>query len=1669
MAEEAAPAATTAEVTSIEAAPTSPQTSTTACPTHPTLTTTSTLGTAASAEQDNQNVSRDWQNHPAAAPAVPAAEVPVTPANVTATAETTPAATANTAGEATPPLAPSVILRSEHSGSRSYPVARSIVTLVRGAVDHLADHFHEQLHFNEDQSGNTATRRNIPIECLSIRSEGEMPSSSSLPNMMHAIPTAALDSVRSVPATASAYNQHFHHHHHPHFPPSTLQPPTASVMNRENDHNNSEQYYGNMLENDQIADFVLIDGDLVALPPAYYPPNEQERLGLEEYHRDQDFLAQNSCQPKPVRRGVRGLRKRVRKWMRKSDKKDKGNKSTTDSINNNNNNKHSTSSTGLVASSRPVDDSGVFSFTGTSNNSPNISTCETSETNLVATTAAAAAAAAASSTSAAAAAVVAGKKSPKRDKSPHRGWKLKKKKSKASWRYNKELSKHKKDPPPGALNSDQIPQQQAEHGIAAAATESTPFLPAPPAQAAGQQRLQQQQQQQQSLHHQRLQSIYGQQYQQPHQAAYAYDALSAQSPPPPALPPMSGPPTPQESVQASFVCNADMLEAGVLEATTCAEAYIWDDKKDEPAYSVLPANADFKVDKAEAPDVDYMMKIAETSWNDRDDDDTGEELDGLAPPSFAALAPHPQGKSSGMSCPLSSAKASDELVHNDVLKVVMVGAPNADKSLLARAIRQSNKKPKRRATLGVDVHSWTPDMGGQEQIKFSFWDVQGSSRDDAIADFGADPEIQSLFFSSNALYVLVWDLAAENMKTYGRDLLQKQLDRQDDDSDSDDDEDEEEDNEFLYEEAKRQADMALQADIEKRVLLWVNVVARKGPGSSILPVAVIPETMNTVEAKRRCELMQNMLEHHSLRFQGDATAPKLLIGMENIMCVNLENMEGIAELQATLIAIAADEAVFSNVGTPVSRAVVIVQETIRRLKENHKLVLVDHLMGELGRHVLSYNEVIEALFFLADIGELLYFGKDQDELLSRYIILSRKWFVSALSCILRNDLKRELAETRRFMNMQCIYSNHQFPENPVIQSLMGTGESSCPLLSSSDTNMLWLSMQFMREAADQSSQLNENSTSPSTIFAFLERLLVQSGVFLPLQVSHSIDEPEVYFVPCLMETAENKSDLWSFKSNEGWMTTLCHSWLFRDGAPSDLMEHITVGLVRNLHEFSRTFSAVGAGNSKSPPHRTTSFPLVRSGAAEFLRAHETEAVGSIKIHQIMCWQSAFLVKIGCIFADTDTGDLKESFVEIFVTLVDMSSNYCVASDAMRPTMQRLVASGKGQAGHHGTKLWKGGFEVVLKSVQTTLGDFSNIDRQVVCPECLAHSQPRHASTWGWDSIMAAAQSGSSIVRCMRGHRVDSNIICGIAKRQEVSSGNEQIGRSIKPVPELLNSVVLVGLWDADRKEVRNVGSGFIADKRLGLVVTAAHVLFNMEEGRSFGAPYFGIKNAKVVIGVIAEGGHNAVYRYFAEILADDVYAVDACVVRLTSKFVTDIDGDLLQQDETALSHTPLNLEAIQAESLRSLKTTTRFELEESVRILGYNQGGEGVLEQGKHINRSADFAKGYIVKKFIAPVPMWDDDSSHSSEASTKSQGFVPREEIVVIVPTISGHSGGPCVNNDGKVIGILSRADPGERQRCYLVPASEIKVWHCCMERKLLFLASFFGDTYPCTLLTSV
>jgi hypothetical protein len=1098
------------------------------------------------------------------------------------------------------------------------------------------------------------------------------------------------------------------------------------------------------------------------------------------------------------------------------------------------------------------------------------------------------------------------------------------------------------------------------------------------------------------------------------------------------------------AAEASFVGNADscFVEAGVLpDSVAATEYYIedrlddydkFDDKKawyDDPyVRSMVPRDADLKVDKQDAPSVDLMLREAGRFAEDLED--SAQDTPMVLP----RMKMGPKGKSDGESVPLSMATSKDTLVHNDILKLVLVGANNVDKSGLARKLRKSTKKHRPRNTLAVDVHSWMPPNA--DDVKFTVWDVQGaasSSDDPYSSNFGAHPGTQSLFFSDRSLYLLVWDMAASNPKTFRKVCSSLK----NDDSESDDSDDEDQDlNDYMREEANRQADRALQTDIEDRVLSWLDTVARRGIHSAVLPIALVPPDLSPEEAKRRCDDMQALIMDHTERkFPEGLVPPKVLSGGETVICVSLSTNMGLDYLEELILDIATDasHSVFDHVGTAVPHGTVEVLETVRRLKDNsNKLVLVDHLMAELPSGInLSADAVMQSLHFLASIGEVLYYG-GVDEMLNHYVILSRKWLVSALSCILRNDLKRELSETRRFMNMQCLYSDQQFPESHVTQTFCSNA-SSCPVVSSQDTQMLWQSMSFMREAADRSSQLSENSTTASTMFSFLEHLLVHTGVFLPLNIDRFASSDATYFVPSLLSKASAK-DVWTYKSSESWMTTLCHSWLFRDGVPVGLIEHITVALLRGLYEFSHAISATEDSSNNqihAPPVRSQTFPFGQNSLTEFIDNHgDGEPIGHIKIHQIVCWKNSVLIKIGRVFSDCNS--LRESFVEVFVALTDQSSPHAVASDAMRSNMQRLVVSGKGQVGHHGRKLWKGGYNMVLQSIKASVANCTNVDHQVVCPECLAYAHPSSACTWSWDSVRVASDPK---VRCMRGHRVDRYLICGtIPVVSKVDGG--KVGDALKkPVTELLPAVVVVGLWDNKAKVIRNVGSGFIVDKKLGLVVTAGHVLFNMEEGRQFGEPYFGLHSARAVIGIIPEGGKegHAVFRYFAEIVAEDIHNMDACVLKITTRLEQDVDNDTIVGDQ---SEQILDGQGVLEEPLQAMKMTRRFELEEAIRVMGFNQGGEGLLEKGKHVNRSVDFAKGYIVKHFIA-----DDHSSSSGDSSSTGCGFQPREEIVIMCPTISGHSGGPCVNDEGKIVGILSRGDPVDRQRCYLVPSSEIKL----------------------------
>jgi S1-C subfamily serine protease len=648
--------------------------------------------------------------------------------------------------------------------------------------------------------------------------------------------------------------------------------------------------------------------------------------------------------------------------------------------------------------------------------------------------------------------------------------------------------------------------------------------------------------------------------------------------------------------------------------------------------------------------------------------------------------------------------------------------------------------------------------------------------------------------------------------------------------------------------------------------------------------------------------------------------------------------------------------------------------------------------------------------------------------------------------ILRNDLKRELLETRRFMNLQCLYYNDKkYEDNSITRTLISGKSSSCPLVSDEDAKMLWQSMTFMREASDRYSNLIDQSTTIPTMFYFLERLLVHAGVFLPLRVSQnaSLEQSEVFFVPSLLSQAD-PANMWTYMTSDSWMTTLCHSWLFRDGAPPSLIEHITVQILRNLYEFSHN----GEIPNREAAHRIHSAPVTKKSFDAVEK--QADVVGRVQIHHVVCFKSSMLIKIGTVFTDDKSGNLRESFVEVFVAVVDQTSLHTVASDVMRPCMQRVVVSGKGQLGRHGYKLWNGGYKVVFESVQNTLSTLPNVDEQAICPECLATSSPRIASTWGWDVVSAAAKSGNPHVVCLRGHRVNSNLVCGTipekksAPLMDHQSSSQRVTKSLN-IKDTLPSVVLVGVWDPISKCVISVGSGFIVDKKAGFIVTAGHVMFSMDHNSAlFGIPYFGCRGARAVIAIIPNrDSKHAIFRYFAEIVASNVRHVDACILQIRSRMENDVDGKdvvgAINQPEK-----PLSLEQISGEDLRSLKLTKQFDIAESVRLLGYSQEGEGMFAMGKHISPSVEFVEGRIHRLFKATRTEDCFDSDSSSTASNNSHhrqnAFTPQEEIVLHCLVNSGHSGGPCVNSEGKVVGILSRSDPVQRDRCYLVPTSELR-----------------------------
>jgi len=1012
---------------------------------------------------------------------------------------------------------------------------------------------------------------------------------------------------------------------------------------------------------------------------------------------------------------------------------------------------------------------------------------------------------------------------------------------------------------------------------------------------------------------------------------------------------------------------------------------------------------------------------------------------------------------------------------NDNLKVVFLGGRNVGKSTIVRRLSASpcggegteewnegsvaaSQRKKTTRSIDVDVRtcrflSQAKDDEAQSRMhtKFNLWDFQqsGVNEDVECGNDQCDDQVsclrrfdnskifllmtfcvfvlpillhlytlqapQSLFFSPNTLYVIVWDMGVHNLKipTSCDDYFG--CDSSDDDNSCDD---------FSRMIASQNTDQELVQEIDDNVLYWLDSIIQSGvKNCAVLPVASFDDAfagaqgLGTAEAQRRCDVLKKQMisYYNSKIYASTKPLPSLqFCGEDNagdgdsVLRLCSKKMEGISKLKAAILNVTTRCPIFSeHLKEKIPSLTLKVWDAIRALKEDHKKIVsvedIKSMIGQHDGHTVETTELCNSLSFLSSIGEVVFLGRPNRAsciadigtadcyVLSKFVILCPKWLTCIISCVLKRDFWLRLGEDWRF---GCSLSE------------LWSASSDIAAVSSEELSLFWESINSVKKMLSK--------TSAAKLCAFLNQALIRCGVLVPVSRSaphhDSFDECTgmlsstmghrsltmnsalkvekqssiCFLLPSLFAQSVPR-DAWSYKSKKWWKQILAHSWLFPGTSPpAGFMGWLTAAVMYDL--FMRPQLC-----SENPP---------------------------IRVHHCFCWKSSFVLKLGMEVVCEHSGEKKESIVDIFVCLTSRDSVFSIASGPSNDSRRKLIVSAKGQSGDGSKRIWEGGFALVIESVERVIRSFDSanwrksLERAVICPECLARYHCSKACFWGKEKLLESAAKGAKQAYCSRGHSCCLSVLCGIRRPGVPARTFSGENHSSSIATKVLPAVVIVGLWDEKKQQIIEAGSGFVADKKHGLVITAAHVLISMHPGKDFGKEKVG----KAVIGFIPKSRRTgsvdatkADFWYFAEVVAKDVSNVDACVLRITAKVHNKIED----------------------ERLRQLGLTSRCEPNESILLLGYNQRMKGPQYQSGP-NQHLDCSRGYVKMS-----PRRNEVRREAADVHS----YIPRTEMIVCGCRVyGGHSGSPCINQDEKVIGILSEADPADPRQCHIVPAIELK-----------------------------
>jgi Leucine-rich repeat (LRR) protein/GTPase SAR1 family protein len=562
-----------------------------------------------------------------------------------------------------------------------------------------------------------------------------------------------------------------------------------------------------------------------------------------------------------------------------------------------------------------------------------------------------------------------------------------------------------------------------------------------------------------------------------------------------------------------------------------------------------------------------------------------------------------------------------------------------------------------------------------------------------------------------------------------------------------------------------------------------------------------------------------------------------------------------------------------------------------------------------------------ALEVFSNVGEILFFNdrysdlSDSEnastetgrDLRSAFVFLNPKWLMLACKSIMRHDLQNAL----RKLNLGEDKKRGLYFDN------------GCPVVSKDEVLELWNKAEshdgdrnnvFLTSTKKCLNMLKEegaaNENCDGSPFLFLTKLLVNFNVFVPVDLSGSSEvvlggerirlvsenpasessgsnggdessSPSMFFLPSLLNSTQppEGSRLFEIRCEEDWQVTLSQSFVIENFQPMGMMHRIIASILREV-------------NTK-PTYPSDNFEL--GGVME------------VRLVSVDCYTTQVRLRFNTVargIYNRDGNEASFASVEVFVALYDYTTVH-IGGEGTPDGGYRLVMCGKGARGNDfASKVWLGGYNLVLKATGSVVKEYSGLSyrSEVFCPRC--DGPLSSCKSFSKSDLRRKLNEGEETVVCNVCHNnVDMRMLLRkahpvIQKRHEQMNLEEKnkYNLSMTELHGVIgNKQVDVGVvfvwamrkWDDPTGGEDALGSGFVVDAAKGLVVTAAHVVFDRETRKLLSGD-----GGEIIVGVI-NSSRKAVFKYRARVVESDVGEnasdpfLDVCVLEITDRLVSD--------------------------------------------------------------------------------------------------------------------------------------------------------------------------------------